>query len=332
VCRPEVPAAEKQIAADPMTVSGLMQIEKTVPESRLFALLSREYGMRDIRNTPTAWILVWRQARLGGLLRLGGSLLLLLTILGARNQLPLEELQKVEGELAPVVELLEDNTDFFLEHLNNNGVADASIAEANEQTHFSGVRSLAVTKVQRFNAYIPGWRYQIAENPIPGQFRFIRFAWKRTEAAGIMLQLHAWPNGWEHRYFAGSLSQSTQAWGSMTRIAEDPPRQWELVTRDLFADFGPMTITGIGFSALEGPGHAYFDHIYLGRTVEDLDGVTARLKNVLDPPIEGSSGWLNAALLSGTVILLVAMAWFLFVRRRRIRRIPLPDMQHSDLD
>jgi hypothetical protein len=237
------------------------------------------------------------------------------------------EQTKDEPAPAGVVELLEDRTDFLIDNLHNNGAADASIAETNKETFFSGVCSLSITEFQRFNAQIPGWKYEIAENPKPGQFRYVRFAWKRTEAPGIMLQFHAWPNTW-HRYYAGTVSDDTQAWGPMTRVAEDPPRQWELITRDLFKDFGPMTITGIGFSAMEGPSHAYFDHIYLGRTIEDLDGVTARLKGIADAPHAASGGWLTAATFSALAIVLAAGGWLIISRSRRTWWILLPDTQH----
>jgi hypothetical protein len=42
------------------------------------------------------------------------------------------------------------------------------------------------------------------------------------------------------------------------------------VTRDLFADFGACTVTGIALTAFGGRG-AYFDHVYFGRTAADLD-------------------------------------------------------------
>jgi hypothetical protein len=44
-----------------------------------------------------------------------------------------------------------------------------------------------------------------------------------------------------------------------------------VVTRDLFADFGAFTLTGIAFTP--GPGeYALFDHVYLARTADDLKG------------------------------------------------------------
>ena len=46
------------------------------------------------------------------------------------------------------------------------------------------------------------------------------------------------------------------------------------MTRDLFADFGAFTLTGIALTPLDGEAGLY-DHIYLGRTLEDLDRIDA---------------------------------------------------------
>jgi hypothetical protein len=222
-----------------------------------------------------------------------------------------------------VVELLEDETAFFLEHLDNHGASDASVVDRSEQGALSGNSALTVTAFQRFNTRLPGWKYIIAEDPGPGQYRYLRFAWKRTEGPGIMLQIHAQPNAW-HRYYAGTLSEQTQSWGAMTRVADAVPQQWQVVTRDLFTDFGPMTITGIGFSALEGPGLAYYDHTYLGRTIEDLDRVTAAKKNDLNepapaPPAEAPARtpwlfWAIVAVVFASLALFLGVGIFLFLR------------------
>lgn len=53
-------------------------------------------------------------------------------------------------------------------------------------------------------------------------------------------------------------------------VAPEPPHQWVVVTRDLWKDFGPFTLTGIAPTAMGGV--ALFDRIELLRS---LDGVTA---------------------------------------------------------
>jgi hypothetical protein len=194
----------------------------------------------------------------------------------------IREVNQAEWEQQQAVaELLEDNIAFIIDNLNDPGVNDGSKAYPNEEVHFSGKAALVVTPFQRYQAAMPNWRYQITEHPNLGQFRYLRFAWKRTVGPGIMLQLHALPKTW-HRYYAGAVSEKTKSWGAMIRIADDPPRQWQVITRDLFQDFGPITVTGISFSPMEGYGQGFFDHVYLGRTIEDLDRMTTQHKMVTE--------------------------------------------------
>ena len=47
------------------------------------------------------------------------------------------------------------------------------------------------------------------------------------------------------------------------------PVEFVVVPRDLFADFGEFTFSGIALSPLDGE-FALFDHIYLGRSPEDF--------------------------------------------------------------
>src|SRR5262249_23493719 len=58
------------------------------------------------------------------------------------------------------------------------------------------------------------------------------------------------------------------------QIANKPPANWEVVTRDLFKDFGPMVLRGIAFTPMDGTA-GLFDHVYLGRTIADLDRADA---------------------------------------------------------
>ena len=50
-----------------------------------------------------------------------------------------------------------------------------------------------------------------------------------------------------------------------------------VVTRDLFADFGAFTLTGLALSPMDGD-FALFDHIYLGRSVRDFELATPAVK------------------------------------------------------
>jgi hypothetical protein len=167
-----------------------------------------------------------------------------------------------------VAELLEDNADTLLKQLTNP-TGDPGEGHVEKAVVFSGKSSVKIIPMQRFEPAIPGWKYRIAEKPKVGEYRYLRFAWKADGCAGIMLQLHD-EKDWHIRYTAG-IDQFN--WGTKF-VADKPPAEWRVVTKDLFKDHGERTITGIALTAFGGQA-AYFDHIYFGRTVEDLDRIDA---------------------------------------------------------
>jgi hypothetical protein len=111
---------------------------------------------------------------------------------------------------------------------------------------------------------IPGWQYRIVESPAPGEYRYLRFAWKSCGGQGVMIELAAdgnWPPAdkpiW--RYYSG---QNTTGWAAR-QVAAEAPQQWVEVTCDLWKDFGTFTLTGIAPTAIGGD--ALFDRIELLR-------------------------------------------------------------------
>jgi hypothetical protein len=203
----------------------------------------------------------------------------------------------------PVAMLVDDDAEALVRQLNNDGAIargkDGSKIGRELRDVFCGASCVRATPFQRFATRVQGWSFSIAQNPQPGQYRYLRFAWKRTDGAAVMIQLHA-SNRWDQRYYAGQLTANVQGWGPMKAIGEAVPRDWELVTRDLFQDFGAITITGIAFTPMEGPGVGLFDYICLGRTIKDLDLATDAafgklpLKEALSPP-ELENLWSNLA-------------------------------------
>jgi len=172
---------------------------------------------------------------------------------------------------AAVIELLEDDADRLARSLNpGQDLANLGKAGAWGDDCYSGVCALKVAGYQRFRENLPGWTYPVAEKPRPGEYRYLRFAWKRPEGRGVMLQLSLASGDWG-RYFAG---ENAVGFYPALQVNPSPPRDWEVVTRDLWEDFGrvPFALTGMAFTSMDGI--ALFDHVYLGRTVEDLDRVT----------------------------------------------------------
>ncbi len=171
----------------------------------------------------------------------------------------------------PTVELFEDNCNLLLAQLVN----EDGQAVGDEKEKFSGTASIKVMPQQRYNPTISGWGFPIVEKPELGQYRYLRFAWKKVGGNGIMVQLHTSTRGWENRYFSG---KNVVGWGGI-QVDPNAPGEWTVVTRDLFKDFGgAFQLHGMALTAMDGQA-AYFDHMYLGRTIEDLDKITEAKKN-----------------------------------------------------
>ncbi|HGJ64200.1 TPA: hypothetical protein ENS27_02295, partial [bacterium] len=160
--------------------------------------------------------------------------------------------------------LLAENVDSVVNNLNAGGAT----ASKNAGNVNSGLEALKISVVannadrQRYRTTMPNWNYAIVENPTSAnQFRYITFAWRKDGGTGIMIQLYGSGN-WNHRYFAGT---NVNGWTPAIQVATNMPTQWEIVTRDLFADWGAFNLNGIAFSALNG-NHAFFDDIYLHKS------------------------------------------------------------------
>jgi hypothetical protein len=179
------------------------------------------------------------------------------------------------GEKPPVEapkELFDEDEKFFSLLTEGGGRAE------NTPDKQSGKIALRVTPDQKFVAKLPGLEAKIRENPGPGEFRYVRFAWKKAGGSAICLQLAhdgqfgpspdntSGRDGAKFRYHAGPAGE---CYGGSVAIDANLPGGYVVVTRDLFADFGEFTLTGLSLSAVDGEA-AYFDGIYLGRSPNDF--------------------------------------------------------------
>jgi putative membrane-bound dehydrogenase-like protein len=170
------------------------------------------------------------------------------------------------------VVLFDDEPEFVAALNEGEGKAELTSASA-----FSGSACLRVTPPQRFSPRIAGWNYRIVEKPGPGEFRYLRFAWKGPEAKGIMLELAdkgAWPDAGAPRCRVYS-GDNTTPWKAL-RLSKDVPRDWVVVTVDLWGRFGEMTLTGLAPTAMGGP--VYFDRIELLQSTEETGSRTTGSK------------------------------------------------------
>jgi hypothetical protein len=173
------------------------------------------------------------------------------------------------------VELLDEGVEAFLPQLTMGGIGGSEdIAVSVEKDDvFTGKAALRVAPPQRFNSDIKGWDFKIVEKPKAGEYRYLRFAWCKAGNGSIMIQFHSRGEAadWHLRYYIGAIPPP---WESKT-LSEKTPMEWQVVTRDLFQDWGARRLGGVAFSPLDGA-DGLFDHMLLGRTIEDLDRATAK--------------------------------------------------------
>jgi NPCBM/NEW2 domain len=165
--------------------------------------------------------------------------------------------------------IFEDEYD-FVRRLNQG----AGVANLETKDRYSGSAAIRITPEQQcLHSRFLG-EIRIRREPGRGEFRYLQFAWKKSDGGAIGLQLAnngkygpEKPGGPTFRYHAGPY----KPWGTDSLVVSDKlPAGWVLVTRDLFADFGEFTLTGLSLDA-RGGSEALYDHIRLGRTLKDFE-------------------------------------------------------------
>ena len=151
---------------------------------------------------------------------------------------------------------------------------------------FSGKTSVFVTPAQSYNNQMANWSFRITDKPsAKNEYRYIRFAWKSDGGTGVMMQFPdsgAWgavtvpcvepPAPGTRRYIAG---QNVTGWTGIC-VAEDIPKDWTVIERDLFEDFGSFTMTGLALTPFSDGGNGdYYDAIMLAAKESELPSLRA---------------------------------------------------------
>jgi outer membrane protein assembly factor BamB len=121
-----------------------------------------------------------------------------------------------------------------------------------------------------FGHAMPNWDFEIAEKPGPGQYRYLRFAWKATSPETTALSLlvgRAWPGGGV-AVTVGDLKW-TEGMMAETRLPGKPPTEWREETIDLWevTRGKPPRIQAMCLRAVGGG--AMFDRVVLAREPTD---------------------------------------------------------------
>jgi hypothetical protein len=167
--------------------------------------------------------------------------------------------------------ILEDQAELPTVLTEGNGIASMETDD-----RYSGDASLRIVEDQRFRSGIPGIRAHIREKPGPGEYRYLRLAWKKSGGAVIAFQmltqskLEAQDKFFEWRRYHIGPSEVFPLGGASIRVGEALPKDWSVITRDLFTDYGEFDLTGVALSPCDGL-YGLFDHIYLARRLEDFE-------------------------------------------------------------
>ena len=165
-----------------------------------------------------------------------------------------------------VAVLFEDEPQFLAALTSGNGKGRLFSDDV-----FAGKSALGVTPLQRDGVKIPGWNFVVRETPQPGEYRYLRLAWKKRGSGSVMIELAAqgaWPDAKvaRGRYVAGP---NTTGWAAIS-VADAAPTEWTIVTLDLWKDIGDFTLTGFA-PTCDGGEEACFDSMILGPSLDSLD-------------------------------------------------------------
>ncbi|MCA9173912.1 MAG: DUF1553 domain-containing protein [Planctomycetales bacterium] len=155
-----------------------------------------------------------------------------------------------------------------------------------------GSLAVAVSPREKFAEQIADWKLPIREKPAPDEYRYLRYAWKKTGGGGAMLEVARegkWPPAKATptpggRYVAGPNDTGMDA----VVVGAAAPTDWTVVTIDLWKDLGDCEMTGLSLMA-SGSGETLFDMMLLGGSTADLDAWSpgrGKLAFAPAPPIE----------------------------------------------
>ena len=173
----------------------------------------------------------------------------------------------VSEQLPTLFRVFEEQGTLTAVEADQSGMAGVETSER----HY-GARSIRVTPAGRFRLELPA-SVPIRERPGWGEARFLRFAVKKQGGGRVAVELE--DNQLRETSVRYDLGPGQPSYGGATRIWQDNlPKDWVVLTRDLFADFGQLDVRALIVGAPDGEA-AFIDHVYLARNPSDFDLIPA---------------------------------------------------------
>jgi S1-C subfamily serine protease len=177
----------------------------------------------------------------------------------------------ISEQLPTLYQLLDDQGTFVDASLPGDPPTTGT-ATMFDDDHHSGLRCAKITADGRFRLADSNL-IRIREQPGWGEYRYLRFAFRKFGEGRVCVELnHTQQHDKPVRYDAGL---GDPCYGAATRVwLQKLPNQWIVMSRDLYAEFGALDVTGLTLGVPDGE-YALFDHIYLARTPADFDSIPA---------------------------------------------------------
>ncbi|MCH8045877.1 MAG: PDZ domain-containing protein [Planctomycetes bacterium] len=144
-----------------------------------------------------------------------------------------------------------------------------------KQDAYSGAACVKITPPGKFRLDLPGLDAAIRADPDWGEYRYIRFAFRKQGKGPVLIDYgHDRAGALPFRHDAGPVDPQDKTAQRMSVYSPTValPDSWIVMTRDLFVDFGsqPFNLRSISFGCPGGES-ALLDHIYLARRKEDFE-------------------------------------------------------------
>ncbi|MDB5389715.1 MAG: hypothetical protein JWM11_5361 [Planctomycetaceae bacterium] len=169
--------------------------------------------------------------------------------------------------------LFEDDEKLLDRLREGSGQAEIDRADA-----YTGSAALRVVKGEAGNAFLFNEPLKIRESPKLGEYRFLRFVWRKKQGTPVCLQLASdgrfgeEKTPIERQTFRYDAGQGERSHGGARRMEDRLPTEWVVVTRDLVGDWGDFNLTGLSFGTPDDQ-PAWLDHVYLARSWQELDKI-----------------------------------------------------------